>query len=219
IKDKHLTLDNLLACIPELADLYFNVTGKPPKSSPYEMKSASPMGGPKFGNQSLPDPPEDPNAADAFPLGLCYLLTSPYHQTLEDCKAMQNYFQPLDIIQRTNDGPAIRGYVLGESEEACLARIPSHQSALVPPSWFDAPFGEVKDMLAVHFLLTYHLSIIVRYRPSLWREITEGEYNDYFSLIRQYHHVFSRVVPQMVLERLEGRPVKLIALFNEVQVH
>lgn len=209
--DRHLSLGSLLARIPEVAGLYFNVTGKPPLCSPFELEYP-PVNGTAYTAWQVTEVVEDTQAPDAYPFGLCFLLTSPHHHTLEDCSAMQKDFQHLHLVERTSTGQIIRGFVLADSEEACLAKIPRHQSALAKASWFDAPFGEVKDMLAVHFMLTYHLSIIVRYRPSLWREITEGQLDDYFSLIRQYHQVFTRVVPQMVLERLEGRDVEWITL-------
>jgi hypothetical protein len=52
------------------------------------------------------------------------------------------------------------------------------------------------------------LSIIVRYRPKLWREITEGELTQYMALLRGYLSVVDRVVPELVLGRILGREIR-----------
>jgi hypothetical protein len=63
-------------------------------------------------------------------------------------------------------------------------------------------FNEIKDVVTIHLMLLYGLSIIVRYLPDWWYEITNGELSIYSSLIEHYLTIFDRVIPKLMLERI-----------------
>jgi YaaC-like Protein len=77
-----------------------------------------------------------------------------------------------------------------------------HHSAVSGITWITPIFGELNDLLAVHLMLLYQLSILARYRPAVWREILEGGHDQYRTLINTYNRVFMRFVPQIALERI-----------------
>jgi YaaC-like Protein len=77
------------------------------------------------------------------------------------------------------------------------------------------PLHGVEDVLVMQFLLLYALSILVRYRPALWREISEGDLNEYRALITHFLIVVERVVPNEVLNRIYEREF-LFAPFSYV---
>ena len=75
--------------------------------------------------------------------------------------------------------------------------------------WIQPLLNKIADPIALHLILLYHLSILARYRPAIWREILEGRYDAYRSLILSYNDVLARVVPQLVLERIIGAGVRV----------
>jgi len=50
------------------------------------------------------------------------------------------------------------------------------------------------------------LSIIVRYRPSLWRRILDGDLDHLRTLIEAFIAVAERILPQAFLETVTGQP-------------
>lgn len=71
--------------------------------------------------------------------------------------------------------------------------------------WIKPLFGSVHDVFAIHLLLLYALSILARYRPAVWREVLEGSFDQYRSLIAGYYNVFQRVIPELALRDIAGR--------------
>jgi hypothetical protein len=67
------------------------------------------------------------------------------------------------------------------------------------------PINHIGDKLLFDFMFLYTLSIWVRYRPALWREITEGELDIYRPLITNFLIQVERTVPNIVLNRLYNK--------------
>lgn len=67
----------------------------------------------------------------------------------------------------------------------------------------------IQDPIAINFMLLYGLSIIVRYYPQFWYEISSGELNQYYSLIEYYLSVFDHVIPEKMLERITGKSLRI----------
>ena len=55
--------------------------------------------------------------------------------------------------------------------------------------------------------LAYGLSIVVRYRPSIWRRVQEGDLDQYRALIESFLSVVERVLPEQFLAAILGVPV------------
>lgn len=62
------------------------------------------------------------------------------------------------------------------------------------------------------------LSIWVRYRPALWRELTEGKYDIYKSLISNFLIVVERIIPNIALNRIYEKEF-LFSVFFYCQFH
>ena len=77
-----------------------------------------------------------------------------------------------------------------------------YKSALSPTSWVAPIFGDLSDPLAIHLMLLYQLSILSRYRPAVWREVIEGNFDQYKMLITAYFRAFTRVIPEFALNRI-----------------
>lgn len=95
------------------------------------------------------------------------------------------------------------------SEDDWWEHITMHRSSYCATSIIAPVFKEIKDVVVVHLMLLYGLSIIVRYLPDLWYEITSGELSIYSSLLEYYLTVFDRVMPKIMLERITEIKMKV----------
>jgi hypothetical protein len=93
-----------------------------------------------------------------------------------------------------------------------LAGKNTHSSVLAYESYVEPLLG-IDDVVVFDFMLLYALSIWARYRPALWREISEGELDRHRALVTTFLRVVARVVPNIVLNRLYGRKF-LVAPFS-----
>lgn len=76
--------------------------------------------------------------------------------------------------------------------------------------WIKPLLGVIQEPLFIHLMSLYQLSILARYRPAVWHEILEGEYDQYRVLIQSYARLFCRVGPELALNRLINRNVLVI---------
>lgn len=65
-------------------------------------------------------------------------------------------------------------------------------------------FGRITQYRAICFALLYALSIIVRYRPSVWRRVQEGDLDHMRVLIEAALVVVERILPQEFLASITG---------------
>jgi hypothetical protein len=79
---------------------------------------------------------------------------------------------------------------------------PFEREALILPI-----FGVVAEYRAICVVLLYALSIVVRYRPSVWRRVQEGDLDHMRVLIEAFLAVVERVLPEQFLEKVTGQPV------------
>jgi hypothetical protein len=80
-----------------------------------------------------------------------------------------------------------------------IHRSPLGRTALIKPL-----FNELNEYRAICFVLLYALSIIVRYRPSVWRRVQEGDLDHMRALIEAFLAVVERVLPEQFLEGITG---------------
>jgi hypothetical protein len=83
-----------------------------------------------------------------------------------------------------------------------LHHSPFKSSALLMPV-----LGNLKCYRATCVVILYALSIVVRYRPSLWRRIQEGDLDHVRVLIEAFLFVVERVLPEQFLEKILGQRV------------
>lgn len=67
--------------------------------------------------------------------------------------------------------------------------------------------NKIDDIISLHFMILYSLSIIVRYYPSIWDKIERNEYNEIRSLIEYYLTIFDKIILKIMVERIEGKKV------------
>jgi len=206
-EQKLLSLDELLGRIPELASFYSEVTDRWPLTcslnyTVYDNRISFPRI--NLGQQPAPPPPQK-----TF---LRIDILGPLPATPDEL--VRHLAAPLDncvFPEKTSpdEPPCVVGQLQADIAEGTswFNYVHMYSSSACPSSWVKPMWGKTSDMLCIHFCTLYMLSIVVRYKPKLWREITEGANDEYLALIRSYVAVARRVVPELVLSRILNRPV------------
>lgn len=207
-RERLLSLDSLLAGVPELHEIYHEVTGRPPLS--VELHWASDLN---------PDPDGlagaylkargELGSSDPYPGGVW--LSTGYPGVLTEELAREHLRLPFSRYQsytdEVTDKTSLAGFLECPENEPWTQHIPLYRSVMTADSFSRPLLGKIFDPLVRHYLLMYALSIIVRYRPSVWREVSEGRHDASLALLTYYHEAFTRVVPQIALERVAGAEV------------
>ena len=79
-----------------------------------------------------------------------------------------------------------------------------HRSPFVTGGLILPVFGSVTHYRAVCFSVLYALSILVRYRPGLWRRVQEGDLDHMRALVEAFLTVVERILPEQFLESITG---------------
>jgi len=198
-----LSLDALLARIPELASTYEYVTGR-----------SSLTFGVHHSTRNIGENIDDASTGNRYDTPMpkrvrdyTWLSVSGVGPNLEE-HIRQNGPPLQDIEWSEYAGQwSWRGKLAHPSDEQWYEHITLHKSAMTGTCWVKPMFVGVGDVFALHLVLLYALSILARYRPAVWREVIEGKLDQYRSLIAGYHNVFQRVVPELALQRISDRRV------------
>ncbi|WAS91934.1 YaaC family protein [Nannocystis punicea] len=202
---KLLSLDELLARIPELSSFYFEVSGRRPLTAQVSYGLLD--------NRAMSQPSQQPPPLPKTWLRVDVIGNSP--ATPEEL--FRHLAIPLTEAKfpervDSHERPSVMGALQAEIAEGkyWFDYIDLYGSAACPNFWVKPLWAKTSDMLCIHFCTLYMLSIMVRYKPKLWREITEGENNEYLALIRSYLAVVHRAVPELVLSGILDRPVRAV---------
>lgn len=198
-----LPLDGLFARIPELTSIYEYVTGR--LSLTFGLHHSSRNMGENFDdlrtnskfNGGIPQRTREYTWLDVYGEGR---LTEEH---------IRENGPPLQDVEWGQYGGQWRwrGKLFHPSDTHWYDHITLHKSAMTGTCWIKPLFASVDDVFALHLVLLYALSILARYRPAVWREVIEGDLDQYRSLIAGYYDVFQRVVPELALKRISGRLV------------
>jgi hypothetical protein len=77
-----------------------------------------------------------------------------------------------------------------------------HQCPFAPQALIRPIFGVIGEYRAISVVLLYALSITVRYRPSIWRRVQEGDLDHMRVLIEAFLAVVERVLHEQFLEKV-----------------
>jgi len=115
---------------------------------------------------------------------------------------------PIKNITAEHDSPTNSHYFVGEFTHRAGGHWWQHLetyksgysgTTIILPLW-----GSISDAFVIHFIVLYALSIVVRYLPSLWHDIENGELNHIRALIEHYLAIVDGVLPRMSVERITG---------------
>jgi hypothetical protein len=130
--------------------------------------------------------------------------------TREDVLSFPGGLQEVTEVPAKEPGRHFRVRIDHEGHEYWHGALALHHSpfirnvsgALIRPL-----FGSVAEFRSIALALLYGLSIVVRYRPSIWRRIQEGDLDQYRALIESFLSVAERVLPEQFLAAILGMPV------------
>ncbi|BCG84463.1 hypothetical protein MesoLj113c_05730 [Mesorhizobium sp. 113-3-9] len=186
-----VTLENLLARIPEIADLYVDI----------------------FESPTLWLHPSHNAMANGNPLSFrapvratrTYIILADVSRrmTKEDVAAFPG---PISEIRRvaSKGQRCFQAAVDHEGLSSFWEALAIHRSPLGRTAFIKPLFRDVNEYRAICFVLLYALSIIVRYRPSVWRRVQEGDLDHMRALIEAFLTVVERVLPEQFLASVTG---------------
>jgi hypothetical protein len=120
---------------------------------------------------------------------------------------------PLEqMIERDDDSSRERiftGFLWHPTGTFWFENIKIHKSGFCGTSCIE-PFWGSKDNYILNFVIMYALSIIVRYLPSVWHEIEDGQLDSLRALLEQYTVVMDKVMPLNAIERITGHKLQIV---------
>lgn len=188
-----VTIEQLFARIPEISDLFFDVfDSKPAWLKPVYDLAANPVA---------------PNANDTAPsssISYARFVDESTRLTKEDVAAFPGPFSQISEVP-TESGRQFRVAVDKMGQKTIWDVIAHHRSPFSDTASLILPvFGSVAEYRAISLVLLYAMSIIVRYRPSVWRRVQEGDLDHLRVLTEAFLAVVERVLPEQFLEQVTG---------------
>jgi hypothetical protein len=191
-----LTVETLFARIPEVADLFLDIfSSKPAWITPTYDREANP-------SFSLVGSPRE-----RLTTTYSVFVDDSARLTIEDIAAFPGPISEISEVASTDPGRHFRVAVDAAGKDIWWDALPVHRSPFERTALIVPAFGVVGEYRAICAALLYALSIMVRYRPSVWRRVQEGDHDHLRVLIEAYLAVVERVLPEQFLERIGAQPV------------
>lgn len=190
-----LTVEALFARIPEVADLFLDIfSSKPAWLTPTYDQEANPSFS-LYGKKERPATTYSVFVDDSARL------------TAEDIALFPGPISQISEVASTDPGRHFRVAVDAAGQDIWWDALPVHHSPFERTALIVPAFGVVGEYRAVCLALLYALSIMVRYRPSVWRRVQEGDHDHLRVLVEAYLAVVERVLPEQFLERITAQRV------------
>lgn len=201
-RERLISLDSLFARIPELRAIYEYVSGVPALSF-----------GVYHASINMGENVEDRRAAGELfgphqrKRDYTWLGVTGSAYMSKDC--FERAKLPLTEIDfRTYAGKSEwTGKLMHPAGTWWYDHIPLHRSAMTGTSWISPVLGHIGDAFTINLMLLYGLSILARYRPAIWREVVEGELDQYRPLVVGYADIAQRVLPELALRDISQRRI------------
>jgi hypothetical protein len=216
INDFHLvTLADLFRRIPELQKIVEEYIGKCPlvlnfgldSTGEYERKEKQRKEYQKKTEKFEFEPPVE--AEDEILTNVSIYPTSK-NMTIEYVKELNSPFTNFSMRKDSfSDGEHIVCDFIHKNEGIWWNSIKRYKSDYCPTSYIIPLFDKIQDPIIINYVLMYTLSIIVRYLPNIWYEITSGKYDNIGSLIEYYISIFDHVIPLQMLERITNKDIHI----------
>ena len=127
--------------------------------------------------------------------------------TKEDIAAFPGPISEISEIEPEGPGRRYRVAVDHPGKQFWWEALRIHQSPFEHSALVRPIFGNVGEYRAICVALLYGLSIVGRYRPSIWRRVQEGDLDHVRVLIEAFLAVTERVLPEQFLEKITGQRV------------
>lgn len=131
-------------------------------------------------------------------------------KTVEDIAKLGLPLEQIEYIQSEYPGLHFKALVRHPDHEFWHGAVKLHHSPFTTSSYIIPIFGDVSEYRCITTVILYALSILVRYRPSIWREVASGKYEDYLVLTGEFLSVFERLAPEKFLAALLDSKVSVV---------
>ena len=188
-----ITIEQLFARIPEISDLYHDIfESKPAWITPIFDNGANQLA-------SLNKNGQKPTTTYGLFIDQSARLTK------EDIANLPGPISQIIEVQSEDFGRHFRVAVDHAGKKLWWDALPLHHSPFNRTSLIMPVFCNVGEYRATCVVLLYALSIIVRYRPSIWRRVQDGDLDHLRILIEAFLSVVERILPEQFLERITGQ--------------
>lgn len=190
-----LTIEALFASIPELADLFSNIFAAKPR---WVMPVDDQMANHRSSFFSQPRP-----ATRSY----IQLVDDTGRLTKEDIALFPGPIGEIGEVSSEGHGRHFRAAVEHPSGKFWRDSLHIHDSPFQRDALILPIFGVIGEYRAISVVLLYALSIIVRYRPSVWRRVQEGDLDHMRVIIEAFLAVAERILPEQFLVKVTGRQI------------
>lgn len=184
------TLEQLFARIPELNDLFFDIFDGPPAWLHPSRSSVV------IGTASL-------TQSSAY----VKFVDRSGRFKREAVAALSSMLKEISEIASEEPGRTFRSRVDFPAAQTWDRDLSLHHSPFSPDALILPLFGSITEFRVIALALLYGLSIVVRYRPSIWRRVQEGDLDQFKVLIESFLAIVERVLPEQFLATISGVPV------------
>ena len=207
-KNNVISLFDLFRRLPELAEYIKEYIGLPPLSFHIGHSIKNDLIAEQIINKEVEEGKFPRPIFEARVKGETYI---DFYTTEYDAETMQMLIPVLSNItfveaKDNYDKDKYIGLLKHESEH-WQDEFPTHKSSYCGSSYIVPVWEEINNIIAIHFLILYGLSIIVRYYPNLWYEIERGKYSYLIPLLEHYLIIFDNTVPQIMLSKITGKRI------------
>ena len=187
------TLIELFSRIPELEDLFLMVTNSPANWLNFNHASEANRG---FS-------PHKPGSRETY----VTINDVSCSKTIEDIASLSLPLEQIEYQKSEYPGLHFKALIKHPDHEYWHSALKQHRTPFTGTSVIIPVFGSVNDYRAICVALLYALSILVRYRPSIWREVVSGKYENYLALTEEFLDIYERLAPQEFFENLLSKSV------------
>jgi hypothetical protein len=191
-REMHVGVADLFARIPEVYALFGDIFESPPLWWRPEHDGDANASG--FGSKRLSKT-------------YIKLVDESGRSKLESLNALPGPISEIQPVPSDGPGIAFRAVVDHPGHDYWFEVLRIHRGPFVNSALIAPIFGGVDEFRVLVFVLLYSLSIVVRYRPSLWRRVQEGDWDHFKVLTENFLDVVERIVPEEFLERIAGMKV------------
>lgn len=128
----------------------------------------------------------------------------------DELRALPYGFKEVQYAESELPGLCYRVRIDNKENEYWFQTLPIHNSPFIRNSIIIPIFNDVYEYRALVTCILYALSIIVRYRPSIWRSVLKGELEKYRVMIEQFLDVVERITPEEFLKKITGKDIRVI---------
>ena len=131
-------------------------------------------------------------------------------KTIEDLEKLDLPLEQIEYIASDSPGLHFKALIRHSENQSWGGVVKQHRSPFTATSYIMPIFGSVNEYRCITVVILYALSILVRYRPSIWLEVVSGKHENYLALTEEFLSVYERLAPQQFLEALLDKSLNVV---------